>query len=313
MTMPKRNSFMLTATGGRAVAVLIACLAGALSVVAQPASAGGIPQGEQTTSAKPSHRLTVRSDAAGALGRGRPHREHRGSVWTTADEPTGNAETLAALYLSIYDGQGGVPYDNKSDGSCSGVLIGQTKGLTAAHCVDGVGRIEALIGSSDPRKVKRRHFVRVTQWMTVRGRRDRELYDVAVLELPPPTGSEIRYPYPISTVPPPARGSPAFTRGYGATEVLGEHQAPIKRLQACGGPYRRYVTAREAEALICAGLFDDDFPPCSGDSGAPLYFNSTVIGILSGDYGKCGVRPFIYINLASVTMQDLLGRAQAVP
>ncbi len=198
------------------------------------------------------------------------------------------------------------------EASCSGVLVTTNQVLTAGHCflrddsrpsrgyLPRSARVYVTVGARTGRR-RTAATVRARSWSAdVRG-----VFDLAVVDL---RAGKRPAPVPVASESPPLRAL-AWEVGYRDGGRRRSHRAPVRSLAAC------HFKRLRARINICAGRRYDPNPPCSGDSGAPLFYGGRVVGILSGDVGpsECGRIPFIYTRSDSPRARKLIGPEAFLP
>jgi secreted trypsin-like serine protease len=187
---------------------------------------------------------------------------------------------------------------------CAGTLTTPTTVVTAAHCLLGrtAATITVLGGRTD--------LSQITQGETVSGVSD---FEVPPTFVAPQAGGDIatltlQVPFPYRPLPPggPARpGTVGTVVGWGDTDhdtettVLHALTVPILPPDTCRAEYDEFVTgAYDPTAMFCAGYTGQGEGACTGDAGAPLEVDGTLVGIVSWSVG-CGQHPDFYTNVAS--------------
>ncbi|MFL5908007.1 MAG: S1 family peptidase [Solirubrobacterales bacterium] len=205
---------------------------------------------------------------------------------------------------------------------CGGSVIGPTKVLTAAHCVQGfnVANFEVIVGRPNLRDQAAGQAIGVASGRVHPDFVQTGLHDVGVLNLSSPTSVQ-----PIAVATPEqnnattAPGALLRVAGYGAVNPFGVHLSPTLRWtieqvrsdQRCLKAYTRDLFA--PESMICAlgalrkhgGRYKIHTSACSGDSGGPLVADTSTgpveVGTVSFGGALCGLgaAPTVYSRVSA--------------
>jgi trypsin len=205
---------------------------------------------------------------------------------------------------------------------CSGSVIGPTKVLTAAHCLEGfnLANFQVIVGRPNLRDVTAGQTIPVASGRVHPDFVQTGLHDVGVINLAQPTSAT---PIPLATPEQNAAavvpGAGLEVAGYGATKPFGVHLSPflkttveiVRTDRRCLRAYTRDLFA--PESMICAlgakrkhpGRFKIHTSACSGDSGGPLVANTPTgpveVGTVSYGGALCGLpaAPSVYSRVSS--------------
>ncbi|MFR9731247.1 S1 family peptidase [Saccharopolyspora sp. MS10] len=215
-----------------------------------------------------------RSESAGPVGA----RIVGGEAASTAQYPW-------AVYLT----------DSAGNQFCGGTIVGDTKVVTAAHCVTGSApsRITVVAGRDDKTTEEGTEAAVRDVWVHPRFQSASTGADVAVLTV---DQSLNRRTLPLASARDEALyepGTATTVLGWGTTEeggspsrTLRQTHPPISGDQDCS---RAYGGQYDPAAMVCAGLPEGGEDSCQGDSGGPLVANGRLIGIVS--WGNGCARP----------------------
>jgi trypsin len=205
---------------------------------------------------------------------------------------------------------------------CGGAVIGPTKVLTAAHCVDGfnLANFTVIAGRPDLRDAASGEILTVASGRVHPDFEETGLHDVAVLNLAQPTSvTPVALPTPEQNAATTFPGAPLRIAGWGAVNPFGLHLSPVLKTTferartdaRCLRAYTRDLFA--PESMICAlgdrrkngGRFKIHSTACSGDSGGPLVADTPTgpveVGTVSFGGALCGLpgAPTVYSRVSA--------------
>jgi secreted trypsin-like serine protease len=205
---------------------------------------------------------------------------------------------------------------------CGGAVIGPTKVLTAAHCVDGfdLANFTVIAGRPNLRDAASGQTLTVASGRVHPDFEETGLHDIAVLNLAQPTSVT-----PVALATPDQNAATTFTgallrvAGWGAVNPLGVHLSPflkttfekVRTDARCLRAYTRDLFV--PESMICAlgnrrkhgGKLKIHTSACSGDSGGPLVADTStspvVVGTVSFGGALCGLpgAPTVYSRVSA--------------
>jgi trypsin len=245
----------------------------------------------------------------------------------------GTAPALGASQRAHSSVVGGVPADpaqwpyaaaiyRKGHLHCGGSVIGPTRVLTAAHCVDGfnLANFQVIVGRPNLRDPSAGQTIGVASGRVHPDFVQTGLHDVAVLNLASATNVQ-----PVAVATPDENnattGVGALLRvaGYGAVTPFGLRLSPflkttieqVRTDRRCLKAYTQDLFA--PESMICAlgarrkkgGRFKIHTSACSGDSGGPLVADTATgpveVGTVSYGGALCGLgaAPTVYSRVSA--------------
>jgi secreted trypsin-like serine protease len=205
---------------------------------------------------------------------------------------------------------------------CTGVVIGPTRVLTAAHCIFGfdLTKFQVIVARPNLRNAAVGQTIAITSGRVHPDFEQTGLHDTAVLDLAQPTSAP-----PVALATPEQNNATTFAgaqlrvAGYGATKPFGARLSPILKAtvervrteRRCLRAYTRDLFA--PESMICAlgakrkrpGRFKVHTSACTGDSGGPLIADTpagpVAVGTVSFGGAVCGVpsAPTVYSRVSS--------------
>jgi trypsin len=205
---------------------------------------------------------------------------------------------------------------------CGGSVIGPTKVLTAAHCIDGfnLANFQVIVGRPNLRTVAAGQAISIVSGRVHPDFEQTGLHDIGVLNLAQPTSAP-----PIAVATPEQNAATTFAgarlrvAGYGATKPFGLRLSPLLKAttelvrteRRCLRAYTRDLFA--PESMICAlgpkrrrpGRFKIHTSACTGDSGGPLVADTSSgpvqVGTVSYGGALCGLpaAPTVYSRVSA--------------
>jgi trypsin len=205
---------------------------------------------------------------------------------------------------------------------CGGSVIGPTKVLTAAHCVDGfdLANFTVIAGRPNLRDPAAGQTLTVASGRVHPDFEETGLHDIAVLNLAQPANVT-----PVALATPDENAATTFpgallrVAGWGAMTPFGLHLSPLLKTTAekvrtdarCLRAYTRDLFV--PESMICAlgnrrkngGRFKIHTSACVGDSGGPLVADTRTgpveVGTVSFGGALCGLpgEPTVYSRVSA--------------
>jgi trypsin len=205
---------------------------------------------------------------------------------------------------------------------CGGAVVGPTKVLTAAHCVDGfdLANFTVVVGRPNLRDAAAGQTLAVASGRVHPDFEETGLHDVGVLNLAQPTSvTPVGLPTPEQNAATTFPGALLRIAGWGAVNPFGLHLSPllkttIEKVRTDARCLRAYTRDLFApESMICAlgnrrkhgGRFKIHTSACSGDSGGPLVADTStgpvVVGTVSFGGALCGLpgAPTVYSRVSA--------------
>ncbi|MFD9271612.1 serine protease [Streptomyces goshikiensis] len=194
---------------------------------------------------------------------------------------------------------------------CGATLIGPSKAITAAHCVDGLFAGQLTVRANSLQPTSGGQTQRLSQVVIHPSYSSFDLGDdIAVLRLAGPLPA-VDVPALLPPQGPPPSGR-AFVVGYGANNPGGTFPNPRSKVSVqlisnptCQEAYGSEVT----DGMVCGGAAGKG--ACTGDDGGPVAgpLGLTVLGIISWGATatpgsqSCGSpgQPDVYTNVSSYT------------
>ena len=192
---------------------------------------------------------------------------------------------------------------------CGGALISSEWVITAAHCVEGEGELDVVIGRHDlrTREGERTRLAEILIHPDYSGRQTL-VNDVALLRLARPSG------YAPANLPAGGAleiaGAAVTVVGWGelaARSGSATLQEAVISLVSDGMCRAAYPDWFVAEAMICAGVDDGGVDSCYGDSGGPLFStiggSFTLVGLVSWGDDPCAQpgKPGAYARMSALS------------
>ncbi|MCW8332941.1 S1 family peptidase [Vibrio paucivorans] len=208
---------------------------------------------------------------------------------------------------------------NAYDGQfCGGSLIDERYVLTAAHCVDSftINDLDVVVGIHDLTEEGSQGVRLAVDKIYVHENYDSYyLYnDIAVLELERDVASNEATPVTIatsSTRTTTANGTNLTVAGWGTTAPTGNAVVPeqlqqvevqLVDQQTCLNTYGIGISSNEDSENFCAGVEQEGYDSCRGDSGGPIVVSGTGVqlGIVSWGANECGAQGTygVYTNIS---------------
>jgi len=177
---------------------------------------------------------------------------------------------------------------------CGGTILSATKILTAAHCYKSPSRVQVVVGEHKLLSMTDGVRHSVASFKKHPGYNSRTVdndYAIITLEKPIELGDKAKAAcLPKSEDDPKLReGQKLTVSGWGR---LSEDSGPPTVLHGAKVPFVPNATCKRAyrsitSNMMCAGYANGQIDSCSGDSGGPLTWGNTVVGVVSWGNG-CG-------------------------
>ena len=175
---------------------------------------------------------------------------------------------------------------------CGGTLVAPNVVLTAAHCVDHGGDVQAVVGIHDLSDITDAQMIQVSEILIHPEYKDLQngepSYDFALIKLSE-NADEKHLPINLANAQTDFENSPLTVIGWGYTEngfpeILNEVDVSYVDQSACESLYNPFIID---QTMLCAA--DEGRDSCSGDSGGPIFVQSQdgpiQVGIVSWGYG----------------------------
>lgn len=236
------------------------------------------------------------------------------AVLSIAFATAGNVKIIGGVDTDITEVPYQVALESGATGQyCGGVIISQNFILTAAHCLSGYDESDTTIRAGSSLREEGGQMVRAKNF-TIHPKYDAPSfdhdYDAGIIELT----SAIHFDenaQPIALAEDEVdAGNVVKISGWGVTSNMGDAskqlqsvEVPVMERDECGQYFALNVTAR----MICG--YSVGHNACNGDSGGPVVYNKTVVGVVSwSKYQFCAEEnsPGVYSNIGNGEIRSFI-------